>query len=128
MFYTYTNDKRAIDTYREAWQQQAELESAQSADALFASVAMVRLRLPPNAGSHDEWVATVHYEVGADGKAAVADIGGSAPESLTTAIRKSYADAGFRPRLVGGEPIATTGLNSAHKYVATRYAEAICRG
>jgi len=117
--YLYANDKRAIDTYKDAWQQQAKLDSPQSADALFGSVALVRLHLPANPLGHQEWTATVRYDVSADGRATVSDVSGTAPESLTSAISKSYSEAGFRPRFAAGEPVTTTGISSTHKYVAT---------
>ena len=116
--YLYADDERAIETYRSAWQLQAQLASAEAADALFASVGAVRLALPPNPAGHEEWVETVSYDVGADGRIAVTDVAGPAPESLSTGIRSKYAEARFRPRVVGGEPVATTGLSSSHKYVA----------
>jgi hypothetical protein len=117
--YLYTDDKRAFETYEDAWKQQAKLDSSQSADAMFGKVAMVRMRLPANPLGHEEWVATVHYDVGADGKATVAEVTGNAPETLANAIRQSYADGIFRPRLAAGEPVATSGLSTSHKYVAT---------
>lgn len=117
--HTYTGNERAIDTYRNAWQLQSRLESPESADALFAKPAVVRLQLPPNPPGHDEWVATVSYDIGADGRAAVSGVEGNQPESLSAAIRASYEDARFRPRMVGGEPVATTGLTSSHKYTAS---------
>jgi len=116
--YLYADDERAIETYRSAWQLQAQLASAEAADALFASVGAVRLALPPNPAGHEEWVETVSYDVGADGRIAVTDVAGPAPESLSSGIRAKYTEARFRPRVVGGEPVATTGLSSSHKYVA----------
>ena len=118
--YSYTDNERALDTYRNAWQLQSTLDSADSADALFAKPGVVRLQLPPNPPGHNEWVATVHYDVGADGKATVSGVDGNQPESLASAIRTSYENGRFRPRFVGGEPVATTGLNSSHKYIATK--------
>jgi len=116
--YLYANDERAIQTYRSAWQLQSQLASAESADSLFASVGTVRLALPPNPTGHEEWVETVKYDVGADGRIAVTEVAGPGPESLSTDIRTKYTDARFRPRLVGGEAVATMGLSSAHRYVA----------
>ena len=118
--YSYTENERALDTYRNAWQLQSKLDSADSADALFAKPGVVRLQLPPNPPGHDEWVATVHYDIGADGKATVSGVDGNQPESLGSAIRTSYENGRFRPRVVGGEPVATTGLSSSHKYTATK--------
>jgi hypothetical protein len=118
--YSYTDNEHAIETYRDAWQAQSKLDSAESADALFAQPGVVRLQLPPNTSGHEEWVATVHYDVGADGKATVSGVDGNQPESLASAIRTSYENARFRPRFVGGEPVATTGLSSSHKYVASK--------
>jgi tetratricopeptide (TPR) repeat protein len=118
--YLYTDNERALEIYREAWQLQSKLESAESADALFAKPGVVRLQLPANPPGHEEWVATVHYDVGADGRATVTEVGGNPPESLATDIRTSYTNARFRPRFAGGEPIATTGLGSSHKYIAAR--------
>jgi hypothetical protein len=117
--YLYTDDERALDTYREAWRFQAGSESAASADKLFAAVGVVRLRLPANPPGHgEEWVATVAYDVGPDGRAAVAEVSGSVPESLAAGIRRSYAEARFRPRFIGGEPAPTTGIESSHRYLA----------
>jgi hypothetical protein len=117
--YLYTDDERAIDTYRDAWKLQAELNSPEAADALFASVAMVRLVLPLNPPGHEEWVANVSYDVSADGHATVTDVSGTAPEWLATDIRKHYAEGRFRPRFVDGEPQETRGIKFSHKYVAT---------
>jgi hypothetical protein len=118
--YLYTDNDRALDTYRNAWQLQSTLESAESADTLFAKPGVVRLQLPANPPGHEEWIATVRYDVGADGRATVSEVGGNQPESLATDIRTSYTDARFRPRFASGEPIATTGLSSSHKYIAAR--------
>lgn len=117
--YLYTDDERAIDTYREAWKLQAELNSPEAADALFSSVAMVRLVLPVNPPGHEEWVATVSYDVLADGRASVNEVTGNAPEWLAADIRKRYEEGRFRPRFVNGEPQETRGLKFSHKYVAT---------
>jgi hypothetical protein len=118
--YSYTGNERANVTYRDAWQAQSKLDSAESADALFAKPAVVRLQLPPNPAGHEEWIATVRYDVGADGKATVSGVDGNQPESLASAIRASYESARFRPRFVGGEPVTTTGLTSSHKYIASK--------
>lgn len=116
--YLYANDERAIQTYRSAWQLESQLASAEAADSLFASVGIVRLALPPNPSGHAEWMETVKYDVGADGRIAVTDVAGPAPDALSADIKARYTDARFRPRLVGGEAVATTGLSSSHKYVA----------
>jgi hypothetical protein len=117
--YLYMDDARAMEPYRQAWQLQAKAKSAESADALFGATTRVRLRMPPNPRNHKDWDVNVVYDVDATGKATVTEITGDAKESLVNDVRRAYADARFRPRLVGGEPVATTGVTFTHKYPST---------
>jgi hypothetical protein len=117
--YLYTNDPRAIDTYRQAWQLKARLASKEAADELFNAVGLVRLVLPENPTNHQEWLVTVTYDVAPDGSVAVSKVDGNAPEDIISDMRSNYSRARFRPRLVGGEPIDTHGITYTHKYAGT---------
>jgi len=117
--YLYTDDPRAIDTYRKAWQLQSRLVSSQTADEMFGSVGLVRLVLPENPQGHSEWRVTVTYDVASDGKVTVSEVDGNAPQEVNEHMRDNYAHARFRPRLVGGEPVDTHGITYTHKYAGT---------
>jgi hypothetical protein len=117
--YLYTNDSRAIDTYRQAWQLKAKLASTEAADEMFNAVGLVRLVLPENPTKHKDWQVTVTYDVAPDGSVAVSDVAGDAPESIIADMRSNYARARFRPRFVAGEPVDTHGITYTHKYAGS---------
>jgi hypothetical protein len=117
--YLYTNDERALDTYRRAWQLKAKLSSPEEADELFKGVGLVRLVLPENPIDHPEWRVTVTYDVEQDGSVNVLDVTGDAPAPIITDMRNNYQDARFRPRIVGGEPVDTRGITYTHKYAGS---------
>jgi len=117
--YLYTNDARAIDTYRQAWQLKARLASTEAADELFNAVGLVRLVLPENPTKHKDWQVTVTYDVAPDGSVAVSNVVGDAPENIISDMRSNYARARFRPRFVGGEPVDTHGITYTHKYAGS---------
>jgi hypothetical protein len=117
--YLYTNDPRAIDTYREAWQLKAKLASTEAADELFKAVGLVRLVLPENPGKHQDWLVTVTYDVARDGSVVVSNVAGNAPDEIISDMRSNYSHARFRPRLVGGEPVDTHGITFTHKYAGS---------
>jgi hypothetical protein len=117
--YLYTNDPRAIDTYRKAWQLKAKLTSTEAADEMFNAVGLVRLVLPENPTKHQDWLVTVTYDVAPDGSVAVSNVAGDAPENIISDMRSNYAHARFRPRIVGGEPVDTHGITYTHKYAGS---------
>ena len=117
--YLYTNDERAVETYRRAWQLKAQLSSPEEADEMFKGVGIVRLILPENPTDHPEWRVTVTYDVARDGTVNVADVSGDAPAPIITDMRSNYEDARFRPRIVGGQPVDTRGISYTHKYAGT---------
>jgi hypothetical protein len=117
--YLYTNDERALDTYRRAWQLKTKLSSPEEADEMFKGVGLVRLVLPENPADHPEWRVTVTYDVAQDGTVNVLDVSGDAPTPIITDMRSNYQHARFRPRIVGGEPVDTRGITYTHKYAGT---------
>jgi tetratricopeptide (TPR) repeat protein len=117
--YLYTNDPRAIDTYRQAWQLKAKVASTEAADELFKAVGLVRLVLPENPAKHKDWLVTVTYDVARDGSVVVSNVAGNAPDEIISDMRSNYAHARFRPRFVGGEPIDTHGITYTHKYAGS---------
>ena len=117
--YLYTDDPRAVETYREAWQLQSKLVSPETADEMFDAVGLVRLVLPENPQGHDEWRVTVTYDVASDGKVTVSDVDGNAPPEVNERMRENYAHARFRPRLIGGEAVDTRGITYTHKYAGS---------
>jgi hypothetical protein len=115
--YLYVKDDAAgLASYAQAWALQARLNTAESADAMFADPALVGFFVPENPSGHDIWTITVNYAVSAAGRVDVQDVQGDASGAVKRAMRQSFERTRARPRMVGGKPVAAAGMSISYEY------------